>query len=72
MGGALVDMDGSTLRVGSVIEFELRFKHRGRQIEHRIPARVSRIAPHGVALQFGYYDDAAYADLTNLLYEIEN
>ncbi len=72
LGGALVDMDGSTLRVGSIIEFELRFKHRGRQIEHRIPARVARIEPRGVALQFGDYDDRAYADLTNLLYEIED
>lgn len=70
LGGALVAMDSFRLRVGSHIDFELRFKFRGRQIEHRIPARVARIERRGIALQFGDYDDAVYTDLTNLLYDI--
>jgi len=72
LGGALVDMDSSALHVGSTIEFELRFKYCGHQIEHRIPARVVRFESRGVALQFGDYDDATYTDLTNLLYAFES
>ncbi len=71
LGGALVNMDRAKLHVGSAFEFELRFIHRGRRIEHRIPARVVRIESRGVALQFDDYDDATYTDLTNFLYDIE-
>ncbi len=71
LGGALVGMDHATLQLGSPVEFELRFTHRGRRIEHRIPARVVRLESRGVALQFGDYDDATYTDLTNFLYDIE-
>ena len=71
LGGALVGMDRTTLQIGATIEFELRFTHRGRRIEHLIPARIVRLESRGVALQFGDYDDTTYADLTNFLYDIE-
>ncbi len=70
LGGALVDMDTTGLRVGTTVDFHLRFKFRGRQIAHHIAARVTRLERRGVALQFGDYDDSVYTDLTNLLYDI--
>ncbi|MDA8362588.1 MAG: PilZ domain-containing protein [Gammaproteobacteria bacterium] len=71
LGGALVEMDRTKLQVGTTFEFKLCFTHHGRSVEHRIPARVVRIGSRGVAVQFGDYDDAAYTDLTDFLYDIE-
>jgi hypothetical protein len=70
LGGVLVRMDAQDVRVGARTEFVLRFKKRGRIHEHRLPSRVLRIGKRGVALQFDRYDDAAYTDLTDLLYSI--
>ncbi len=71
LGGALVEMDRTTVRVGTTIRFELRFIHRGRHVQHIIPAKVVRLERRGVALQFGDYSDEAYTDLTNFLYDLE-
>ncbi|MHB8426654.1 MAG: PilZ domain-containing protein [Acidiferrobacterales bacterium] len=71
LGGALVGMDRTVLHIGTAVEFQLRFLHLGRRIEHCIPARVIRMESRGIALQFGDYDDAVYTDLTNFLYAIE-
>ncbi|HEX9627814.1 MAG TPA: PilZ domain-containing protein [Acidiferrobacterales bacterium] len=70
LGGALVRMDTPDVHVGARFEFVLRFKKRGRVHEHRLPARVLRVDARGVALQFDRYDDAAYTDLTDLLYSL--
>lgn len=68
--GALVEMDATDLKEGAYVEFVLRFHYKGRNVEHRFPARVVRIGPAGVALKFGEYSDAAYTDLVNLLYSM--
>ncbi len=72
LGGALIGMDRTNLEIGSRIDFRLRFTHRGRPIEHVIPATVIRQDWRGVALQFGDYNDATYTDLTDFLYDIED
>lgn len=70
LGGALVKMDIQDVHVGARLEFVLRFKKRWRIHEHRLPARVLRVDARGVALQFDRYEDAAYTDLTDLLYSL--
>ncbi len=70
MTGAFVEMAPSDLREGTIVEFVLRAGYRGRHLEHRFPARATRITPAGVAFVFGPYDDAVYTDLANLLYAL--
>jgi hypothetical protein len=66
--GAFVEMPAPGIKPGMSIEFVLRFRAATRVVEHRLPAQVERVAPDGVALRFGGYDDQAYSDLVHLLY----
>ncbi|OGI45375.1 MAG: hypothetical protein A2151_01570 [Candidatus Muproteobacteria bacterium RBG_16_65_34] len=66
--GAFVEMSTTDIPQGAFVEFVLRFAYKGRNVEHRLPAKVVRVEPNGVALGFGAYDDAAYTDIVNLLY----
>lgn len=66
--GAFVEMNASDVPQGSFVEFVLRFPYKDHHVEHRLPAKVVRVEPNGVALEFGEYDDAAYTDIVNLLY----
>lgn len=68
MNGVFVDMAASELYEGRFVEVVLRYPYKGRRVEHRLPARVRRVSPEGVALRFGPYDDDTYTDLVNLLY----
>jgi hypothetical protein len=68
MTGAFIEMVASDLREGWIVEFVLQVDLPGRRAEHRFPAKIARISPDGVAVEFGHYDDAAYTDLANLLY----
>jgi hypothetical protein len=68
--GAYVEMDTAELPEGSYVEMVVRYRYKGRTIEHRLPATVSRVEPRGMALTFGHYDDETYTDLTNLLYAL--
>jgi hypothetical protein len=67
VGGTFVEMSAAELSTGAPVEVVLRFPCRQQTVEHRLPAKVVRINPDGVALQFDTYDDKAYTDLVNLL-----
>jgi len=71
VGGAFVEMSTDDLSPGISVELVLWFSRQQRSVEHRLPAKVVRIGPDGVALQFGAYDDEAYTDLVNLLHATE-
>jgi hypothetical protein len=68
MTGAFVEMSAADVREGALVEFVLQARYQDRELEHRFPAKILRVTPDGVAVEFGKYDDAAYTDLTNLLY----
>ena len=68
--GAYVEMDTAELPEGSYVEMVVRYRYKGRTIEQRLPATVTRVEPRGMALTFGHYDDVTYTDLTNLLYAL--
>ncbi len=68
MSGAFVEMAVGDLGEGASVEFVIRFRYKGRPVEHRLPATAIRVQSNGVALKFGHYDDNAYTDLINLLY----
>ena len=66
--GALVEMRNTNLEVGTQVEFVLRYRYEDQPKELRLPATIKRVSEHGVAIEFGGYDDSAYTDLVNLLY----
>ena len=68
--GVFVEMDTAELPEGSYVEMVVRYRYKGKSIEHRLPATVTRVEPRGMALTFGHYDDETYTDLTNLLYAL--
>lgn len=69
-GGAFVKMDTVGLYLGAHIDFILRFKKERRLVEHTLGAKVLRIEPRGVALQFERIDPGAHSDLTDLVYSL--
>lgn len=68
LSGVLLDMDVSHVREASVVDFILRYKHKGRAHDYRIPAKVVRTQRHGLALCFNYHDSGIYNALASLLY----
>lgn len=68
LSGVLLDMDVSHMREASAVDFLLRYKHRGRPHDFRIPAKVVRTQLNGLALRFNYHDTNIYNALVNLLY----
>jgi hypothetical protein len=68
LSGAFLEMDAADLEEGGMVEFVLRFAYKDRRVEHRLPAKVARITPDGVALEFKKYNNEVYTDLVNLIY----
>jgi hypothetical protein len=68
LDGAFIEMEAGPLPEATYLELVLRYRYKDRDIELRLPATVSRMVGHGMALRFGYYDDQTYTDLANLLY----
>jgi hypothetical protein len=68
LDGAFIEMEAGPLPEATYLELVLRYRYKDRDMELRLPATVSRIVGHGMALHFGYYDDQTYTDLANLLY----
>ena len=68
LSGVLLDMDVSHVREASAVDFLLRYKHKGRAHDYRIPAKVVRTQLNGLALQFNYHHTAIYNALVSLLY----
>ncbi len=66
--GAYVDLDAAGAQLADVVEVVISFAYQGKQIEHKIPARIVRLQSEGVGLKFEDYDDQTYTDLVNLLY----
>ncbi len=68
LSGVLLDMDVSHVREASAVDFLLRYKHKGRAHDYRIPAKVVRTQLNGLALHFNYHHTAIYNALVSLLY----
>jgi hypothetical protein len=67
--GAFVDMDGTGLAAGDLVELVIGFTYNNqRQIEHQISAEVVRVETDGVGFRFCAYGNHTYTDLVNLLY----
>lgn len=66
--GAYVDLDAAGAQLTDEVEVVISFAYQGKQIEHKIPARIVRLQSEGVGLKFEDYDDQTYTDLVNLLY----
>lgn len=66
--GAYITRNGTTLDVGTVVEFVLRYPRLSRQLELPLAATVVRVDHEGVALRFEPYHSGAYTELVNLLY----
>lgn len=68
LSGVLLAMDITHLRLGMTVDFLLRYTHKGKAMDHRIPAKVVRTRKNGLALQFGRYDISTCHDLAGMLY----
>ena len=68
LSGVLLEMDISHLREGLAVYFLLRYTHKGRTTDRRVPAKVVRTQLNGLALQFSHYDTVTYHELARLLY----
>ena len=66
--GAFVALSSREIPEGARVEAVLRYRAKGKMLEHRLPADVVRVDRDGVALKFGRYDDDTYTELVNLLY----
>jgi hypothetical protein len=68
--GVFLRWTSPAMTVGKDVEFVLRCAYCDKPLELRFAARVVRLAPDGIALAFGEYDDHTYTQLTNLLYAL--
>jgi hypothetical protein len=66
--GAFVTTSNREIPEGARVEAVLRYRAKGKTLEHRLPADVVRVDHDGVALKFGRYDDDTYTELVNLIY----
>lgn len=67
-GGAFVAISHREIPEGARVEAVLRYRAKGKNLEHRLPAEVVRVDHDGLALKFGPYDDDTYTELVNLIY----
>lgn len=67
MDGAFVHMDANGLAPPASVDMLIALRAGEFDEMHRLPARVVRISPQGVGLQFGGYGDKTYTALINLL-----
>ena len=67
MDGAFVRMDANGLTPAAQVDLLIALRAGEYDEMHRLPARVVRVAPQGVGLQFRDYDDKTYTALINLL-----
>lgn len=65
--GAFVRMDANGLTPAATIEMLIALRAGEFDEMHRLPARVVRVSPDGVGLQFAGYGDKTYTALINLL-----
>jgi hypothetical protein len=70
LSGVFLDMDVSQLQEGMIVDFILRYTHKGRVFDYRIPSKLVRMQLNGLALQFNYHDTATCHDLISLLYPV--
>jgi len=68
--GAFLESENGQLPTGASVEVVMRYSCKGRDVEVRLPATVTRIETRGMALKFGRYDNQIYTDLTNLVFAL--
>lgn len=59
------------LEIGTQVEFVLHCYRTDRSVELHIPATVTRVESHGVALRFGRYDSVVYTELIEVIYNTD-
>ena len=67
MDGAFVHMDAHGLSPAASVDMLIALRAGEFDEMHRLPARVVRVSPQGVGLQFRGYGDNTYTALINLL-----
>lgn len=67
MDGAFVRMDAKDLTPAASIDMLIALRAGEFDEMHRLPARIVRVSPNGVGLQFAGYGDKTYTALINLL-----
>lgn len=67
MDGAFVRMDAQGLAPAAPVDMLIALRAGEFDEMHRLPARVVRVSPQGVGLQFGGYGNKTYTALINLL-----
>lgn len=67
MDGAFVRMDAHGLTPTAQVDMLIALRVGNYDEMHRLPARVVRVSPQGIGLQFRNYDDNTYTALINLL-----
>lgn len=67
INGAFVRMDANGLTPAASVDMLIALRAGEFDEMHRLPARVVRVSPQGIGLQFHDYSDKTYTALINLL-----
>lgn len=65
--GAFVEMQGAGLNVGDSIEAVLMLHHQHRDEPHCVTARITRVTPRGIGLEFGHCEKRTRDVLTKMI-----
>lgn len=65
--GAFVEMQGSGLNVGDSIEAVLMLHHHHHNEPHCVTARITRVTPRGIGLEFGHCEKRTRDVLTKMI-----